>query len=126
MSSTDDVRISRVLVADDEEDMLLWLSIELSSRGWQVTTAGDGPAAVAAAATSSFELIVLDHQMPGQTGLEVARVLRAAGTVAPIALFSARTPAPIEELQELGVVPISKVDHQALLRLADSLVAAPH
>ncbi|MDR7395257.1 MAG: response regulator transcription factor, partial [Armatimonadota bacterium] len=69
----------RVLVVDDDEAILSLLGSYLAREGFEVQTAGDGEAALAAARTSRPDVVVLDVLLPGLDGLEVLRRLRAEG-----------------------------------------------
>ena len=71
-----------VLVVDDDEVFRMRLARALEDRGLAVTTAGDHASALAEARRDSPELAVVDLKMPGRSGLEVVRDLRAldAGT----------------------------------------------
>jgi CheY-like chemotaxis protein len=68
----------RVLVADDNRDAAESLQMWLQMSGHVVEIAQDGPAALAAAESFRPEVVLLDLGMPGMTGLEVARRIRAA------------------------------------------------
>lgn len=117
----------RILVVDDAEDVRQWLRLTLEARGWDVVDAEDGEGALEAfGAGPSPDLVVLDHMMPGMTGLEVAGVMRDRGYAGPIMLFSAYLSAGMAgELRRLRVTPVSKVDHAALYRVIDAATTAP-
>lgn len=66
----------RVLVVDDEEDILELVSYALRKEGFSVTTAGTGEAALDAVKSNMPGLIVLDLMLPTVDGLEVCRKLR--------------------------------------------------
>lgn len=65
-----------VLVVDDDPEILSMLSTRLGLRGYQVSTASDGHAALATARREQPELVLLDVMMPGKSGWEVARALK--------------------------------------------------
>ena len=67
----------RVLVVDDNEDSADSLAIWLRLKGHEVSTAYDGPQALARALEQPPDLVLLDIGMPGMSGYEVARRLRA-------------------------------------------------
>lgn len=117
----------RVLVVDDADDIRYWLRLSLEARGWEVGDADCGEAALARFDTdSSPRLVVLDHMMPGMTGVEVGAELRARGYEGPIILFSAYlSPGMDADLRRLGITPVSKVDHAALFRFIDAVATAP-
>jgi signal transduction histidine kinase/response regulator RpfG family c-di-GMP phosphodiesterase len=66
----------RILVVDDNEDAAELLSAMLQRAGHEVSTAADGPQALAEAAAIGPEVIILDIGMPAMSGYEVARALR--------------------------------------------------
>ncbi len=72
-----DTRARKVLIADDEPDILEILKYNLSGEGYEVITAKDGDEALEKARRSKPDLIVLDVMMPRKTGVEVCQLLRA-------------------------------------------------
>src|SRR5256885_3031892 len=82
--------MSTVLVVDDDAPILRMLQRTLAAKGYEVTTAGDGGAALAAVERSAPDVLVLDVAMPGLDGLAVCRRLRARGLAVPILLLTAR------------------------------------
>ncbi|HEX9336711.1 MAG TPA: response regulator, partial [Pseudonocardiaceae bacterium] len=82
--------MTRVLVVDDEPQILRALRINLSARGYQVLTAPDGAGALRAAADGKPDVVVLDLGLPDLDGTEVIAGLRGWSTV-PIIVLSART-----------------------------------
>jgi CheY-like chemotaxis protein len=67
---------ARILIVDDYPDALDIWALYLRALGYQVLTAADGAAAIAQAEQERPELIVLDLELPGISGFEVARRLR--------------------------------------------------
>ena len=67
----------KVLIADDEPDILEILKYNLAGEGYEVFTAKDGDEAIDKAKRHQPVLIVLDVMMPGKNGVEVCRILRA-------------------------------------------------
>jgi len=78
----------RVLVVDDEPQILHALETTLRGAGYEVTTAGTGEQALILAATRPPDAVVLDLVLPGKSGVEVARELRTWMTT-PILILSA-------------------------------------
>ena len=66
-----------VLCADDDEDILALVSLQLGRAGYEVVQATDGEQALQLARERRPALAVLDVMMPGRTGLEVLQELRA-------------------------------------------------
>src|SRR6476659_5519939 len=77
-----------VLVVDDDVLVRDVVGRYLSRAGYQVTVAGDGEHALRAAQACPPDLVVLDLMLPGVSGLEVCRRLRAAGPV-PVVMLTA-------------------------------------
>lgn len=67
----------KILIADDEPDILEIIGYNLMREGYEIITAKDGNEALEKSIMSSPDLIVLDVMMPGKTGMEVCRNLRA-------------------------------------------------
>ena len=82
---------ARLLLVEDEPGLQLALSDRLSSEGYSVETAGDGPSAIARATGEPFDVIVLDVMLPGVDGFEVARTIRQQGVQTPILMLTARS-----------------------------------
>ena len=66
----------KVLIADDEPDILEILKYNLEKKGYVVITARNGDEAIEKAKRNQPDLIVLDIMMPGKTGVEVCEILR--------------------------------------------------
>ncbi len=84
--------INRALIVDDDEDMrfLLRAVIERANEGLQVAgEAGGADEAMAQWRSLGPDVIVLDHRMPGMTGLQVAEAILAEHPAQSIILFSA-------------------------------------
>jgi two-component system, OmpR family, KDP operon response regulator KdpE len=82
--------VRRLLIVDDEAQLLLALRINLSARGYDVTVAADGAAGLAAASRRPPDLVVLDLGLPDMDGVQVISGLRGWSTV-PILVLSGRT-----------------------------------
>ncbi|CAN5176866.1 response regulator transcription factor [soil metagenome] len=67
----------KILIVDDEQDILEFLSYNLKKEGYHVFTAGNGEEAIAIAKKELPHLVLLDVMMPGIDGIEVCRELRA-------------------------------------------------
>lgn len=67
----------KILIADDEPDILEIIHYNLTREGYEVTTARDGDEAVVKAKSSRPDLIILDIMMPRKNGVEVCEILRA-------------------------------------------------
>lgn len=67
---------ARILIADDDPELLTMLSLRYAKHGYQVYEAADGLQAVERARKEHPDLIILDVMMPGKNGWEVAKELR--------------------------------------------------
>jgi two-component system OmpR family response regulator len=81
---------ARLLVVDDEPNILELLSASLRFAGFEVAAASDGQQALALAGTFAPDLVVLDVMMPGLDGFEVARRLRNDKARTPVLFLTAR------------------------------------
>jgi len=79
----------RVLLADDEPDIVEPVSYALRAEGFEVDSVGDGQQALDAALGGSYDVVVLDVMMPKLSGTEVCRRIRAESIV-PVILLTAR------------------------------------
>jgi DNA-binding response OmpR family regulator len=82
-------RERRILVVEDERAIADAVAARLRAEGFRVDIAGDGPAAVSAAARINPDLVVLDIMLPGFDGLEVCRRIQASRPV-PVLMLTAR------------------------------------
>ena len=71
-----DVKKLKILIADDEPDILEIISYNLSAEGYLVITAKNGDEAIERAKKHQPDLIILDIMMPGKSGMEVCNILR--------------------------------------------------
>jgi len=82
--------VSRILVVDDEPQIVRALAINLRARGYEVIAAGDGAEALRVAATHPPEVVLLDLGLPDLDGVDVIAGLRAWTSV-PILVLSGRS-----------------------------------
>ena len=93
------------LLADDEKHTRVALALILRKAGYQVTTVDDGQEALGAIAGASrcatgFDLLVIDVQMPGLTGIELVEEIGRLGTAVPTLLITGyRCPDRVAELR---------------------------
>ncbi|GAA1478775.1 hypothetical protein GCM10009623_32210 [Nocardioides aestuarii] len=84
--------MARILVADDDVDIRELVEFKLSTMGHDIVAVGDGAAAVDACRLSKPDLAVLDVMMPGVSGLDAIKEIRADPGLAdlPVILLTAR------------------------------------
>ena len=113
-----------LLVVDDDQRILQLLSRYLIDHGYRVTTASSAAEARARLNGISFDLLVLDVMMPGESGIELARSIRNGSTV-PILMLTARAE-PIDRIAGLETgaddyVPKPFEPRELLLRIGNIL-----
>jgi len=81
---------ARILLAEDDANIRRGLVATLESEGYAVTAAGDGVQALRLFPQEKFDLVLLDVMMPGKSGYEVCRELRARGATAPVLFLTAK------------------------------------
>jgi DNA-binding response OmpR family regulator len=108
----------RVLLVEDELALRKVIARNLTSRGIQVSEAGTATDAVRLATTEQPDLLLLDINLPDQTGWEVLRKLKHNGTAVPTIVVSAVrvSQSRLEEFQPLAYLP-KPFPIEALLRL---------
>ena len=80
----------RVLVVDDEPGMTRALRRGLTAEGFVVEVANDGRSGLDAARFGEFDAVLLDVMLPGCSGYDVVRTLRAEGNWVPVLMISAK------------------------------------
>jgi phosphate regulon transcriptional regulator PhoB len=82
----------KILIVDDEPDILELISYNLKKEGFHLSTALDGEDALTKVRTDHFDLIILDLMLPGIHGIELCRILRNNPKTAhvPIIMLTAR------------------------------------
>ncbi|MFF9118119.1 response regulator transcription factor [Streptomyces massasporeus] len=85
--------MAHVLIADDDADIRDLVAFKLTQSGHQVTAVEDGMAALRATRENTVDLALLDIRMPGMSGLDVCRELRATARTAtlPVIMITARS-----------------------------------
>jgi two-component system OmpR family response regulator len=126
--------MSKILVVEDDRNLLDTLQYNLRREGYEVITSADGENAVEAARRETPDLIVLDIMLPKLSGLEVCRILRKEMTV-PILMLTARD----EEVDKIVGLEIGADDYmtkpfsmrellariRAMLRRSEMMVPQP-
>lgn len=108
----------KILIADDDPQMVRALRITLAARGYEVITAADGKAALDAAIKNHPDVIVIDLGMPGLTGIEVIEALRG-WTQVPVLVVSGRS----ESWDKVAALDAGADDYVTKPFSADELLA---
>jgi DNA-binding response OmpR family regulator len=81
---------AHILLVEDEVKLARFIELELGSEGYRVSVAHDGMSGLSLARESAPDLAILDWMMPGLTGVELCRRLRATGIKIPVILLTAK------------------------------------
>ena len=92
--------MARVLIVEDEPDIVMCLEEDLRRQGHETAVASDGARGLALGQEGGWDLILLDVMLPKMDGFDVCSELRKAGVLAPIILLTARAQ---EAEKELGL-----------------------
>ena len=82
--------MAKILIVEDEPDMVLGLKDNFEFEGYEVLTASDGATGLERARSAKPDLVILDIMLPKLSGLEVCKALRGEGFAAPIVMLTAR------------------------------------
>ncbi len=82
---------ANVLLIEDDEDITKLVKLHLKDQQASVTHCGDGNQALGLATSQSWDLIILDLQLPNLSGLDICRKLRANDNRTPIIIITAKT-----------------------------------
>jgi DNA-binding response OmpR family regulator len=99
----------RILIVEDDRTLRQALTFNLEREGYQVRGAVDGQQALDAVRGGGQDLILLDVMLPGMSGIEVLRVLRAEGIGTPVIILSAKG----EEIDRVVGLKIGADDYVA-------------
>jgi DNA-binding response OmpR family regulator len=83
----------RILVVDDDSDLRLLYAEALARPGYCVDVAGDGEAGWEALQANSYNLLIIENDMPHLTGVQLVRRLRSACMAVPVVMAAERLPA---------------------------------
>lgn len=125
----------KILIADDDSDLLALVGFTLSQAGYLVVKAPDGLAALRAFQAESPDLVILDVNMPGKSGFQVCEAIRSGSSV-PVMMLTVRG----EEEDLVRALELGADDYlnkpfsprtllarvKALLRRAGMEASAPH
>jgi len=79
----------KILIVEDEQDYRDYLKQHLEEQGHGVTAAADGATALEAFSAEEYDLVLLDHRLPGKDGVEVLKQLKAVNRDTPVVMMTA-------------------------------------
>jgi two-component system response regulator AtoC len=80
--------MKRILVVDDEPDVVEHLVEVLAHAGWQTGSAGDGVDAVISVLDNRWDLVLMDIRMPRLNGVDALRIMKRANPSLPVIMFT--------------------------------------
>jgi DNA-binding response OmpR family regulator len=99
--------LTRIVLVEDDDLMREWLGRSLASRGYAVARFARADIAVAAVIADPPHLVLTDVRMPGMSGFEMARALRAGGVRVPVVFMTADPSESVDaEAIEFGSRPV--------------------
>jgi DNA-binding response OmpR family regulator len=82
---------SHILLVEDEEKVARFVQKGLEAEGYRVTVARDGAQGELEAMNGPYDLLILDVLLPGKSGFEILKTLRAAQNEVPVLMLTARS-----------------------------------
>ncbi len=92
----------KILLVEDEPDLVVTLVDRLRTEGYLVEAVGDGETALDLLLSRSFDLVMLDILLPGKSGIDVCRDLRQLGVAVPVLMLTARSQ-PVDKVVGLKI-----------------------
>jgi DNA-binding response OmpR family regulator len=80
----------RLLIAEDEQELLRPISAILTRQGYEVTTAADGLEALEKATEGTYDCMIFDIMMPRMDGIEALKKIRETGDLTPVIMLTAK------------------------------------
>lgn len=84
------LKLTKILIVEDERKIARFVELELKHEGYEVAIAGDGQTGLTLALSGEVDLVVLDVMLPVLSGIEVCRQVREAGSDIPIIMLTAK------------------------------------
>lgn len=96
-----------ILLAEDDPEIVNLLKLNFDASVYDLTTAGNGSAALQKATAKNFDLIILDIMMPGIDGIEVCKRLREKNITTPVMMLTSRS----EEIDKVLALELGADDY---------------
>jgi two-component system cell cycle response regulator DivK len=122
--------MAKILLVEDNEMNRDMLTRRLEKRGYQLTSAADGPTGIALAHTAAPDLILMDMSLPGIDGWEASRLLKADTTTAAIPIIALTAHAMAEDREKALAAGCDEyetkpVELSSLLAKIETLLSRP-
>ena len=122
------ISMHRILILEDEVGFQLLLTEILTRAGYQVVSAHSGLEALQYVANQKVDLLIIDNRMPGMTGLEFLKLLRAAEDWSPVIVMTAYADVPVVvESMRLGALDflVKPFDIETVVPLVEHCLQKP-
>jgi DNA-binding response OmpR family regulator len=117
---------NRILVVDDDPSVLEMLTRVLNGENYLALAAASGPDALKIAAATQIDLVLLDLNMPGQSGWETFESLAAGHPLVPVIIMAARSTQLLAAMTSgAGALLEKPLDFPKLLQTISNLLAEP-
>jgi CheY-like chemotaxis protein len=121
---------AKILIVDDSATSLMWHKLVLRQGPYDVVTATDGEAGVAAAAAEKPDLILMDVVMPKMSGIDACRAIRALPGLGEVPIVMVSTLSELKTVESAFVggcsdYVVKPVDRAELLAKIESCLGAP-
>jgi two-component system, OmpR family, copper resistance phosphate regulon response regulator CusR len=83
--------VTKILIAEDNEDLNQELVLTLKGEHYTVDTSKDGADALAFLRSYSYDLAILDWDLPNMTGIDVLKTIRSAGNMTPVIMLTGKS-----------------------------------
>jgi len=94
----------KILLVDDEQDLLSVMGMRIKSWGYDLATAETGKDAITAINNENPDIVILDHMMPDMDGITTLKEIRKTNNSIPVIMFTAfQNAKSIKGVEELGV-----------------------
>ena len=118
----------KILWTDDEIDLLRGYVLFLEEKGYEVSTATNGPDTVEMCRQQRFDIIFLDENMPGQSGLETLSIIKEIDPSVPVVMITKNEEENIMDMaigNKIADYLIKPVEPQKMISVPEHHIALP-
>jgi two-component system response regulator (stage 0 sporulation protein F) len=116
----------RILIVDDDRDMVRTLRDILRLRGWETGAAYSGGEAIQAQRLNAYDCVLMDIKMPGVDGIAADKMLRRLFPRLPVILMTAHRVADVDIDETTSPIVPKPLDLPKLFAMLDGPASLPH